>query len=340
MSSLFSDPEPEEMNAIREQAARWVVRRDRRLSAEEATEFEAWLAADVRHAAAFERSAATWKRQREIGAGVRRMPATEPATRTRRNWAALGGVAAAVAVGLVVFFERHETNEPTEAPSAVVAHAVASVTTRTLADGSVARLKDEAEIAEVFTVTERRVKLLRGVAYFTVTKDAARPFYVEAGKVTVRAVGTAFSVNFEPGAVDVWVTEGTVQVAPPVAETPSAAAMVQAGHRALVARAREKQTPAVIVTAVTPAEIAQTLAWNEPMLDLGGSTLGELVATFAARSGRRFEIADPALAAVRIGGRFPTDDVDGFVRALEEIYGVKAERRADGVIALTKPKAP
>jgi hypothetical protein len=36
------------------------------------------------------------------------------------------------------------------------------------------------------------------------------------------------------------------------------------------------------------------------------------------------------------GGRLPGDDVECFVRALEEVYGVRVERRADGVIVLRK----
>jgi len=119
---------------------------------------------------------------------------------------------------------------------------------------------------------------------------------------------------------------------------PRAAAMVRAGHRAVVALESEPQTPPVVVMAVSPEEIARMLAWNEPMLELAGATLGELVAEFAQRSGRRVEMGDPALSAVRIGGRFPTDDVDGFVRALEEIYAVKAEHRADGGIVLRKAR--
>lgn len=35
-------------------------------------------------------------------------------------------------------------------------------------------------------------------------------------------------------------------------------------------------------------------------------------------------------------GRLPDDDVECFVRALEEVYGVRVERRADGVIVLRK----
>ena len=80
--------------------------------------------------------------------------------------------------------------------------------------------------------------------------------------------------------------------------------------------------------------IARSLAWQAPMVDLAGATVRELAAGFAQRTGRRIEVADRALAAVRIGGRLPDDDVEGFVRALEEVYGVLVERRPDGVIVL------
>jgi len=113
--------------------------------------------------------------------------------------------------------------------------------------------------------------------------------------------------------------------------------VVSAGNRAIVTRTPGGAVAPVEVRAISAAEIERTLAWSGRMLELDGATLGELVAEFSRRSGRRLEVADHALAAVRIGGRFPTDDVDGFVRALEEVYHVSSERRSDGAIVL-KPR--
>lgn len=59
---------------------------------------------------------------------------------------------------------------------------------------------------------------------------------------------------------------------------------------------------------------------------------------YSAPAGRRIEIGDAALAAVRSGGRFPPDDVEGFVRVLEEIYSLMSERSADGAIVLKKAR--
>jgi transmembrane sensor len=326
--------------AIRDAAARWVVRRDRQLTAAETAEFEAWLAADPRHAAAFGQSAASWRTFRELGSAVRRAPVPAPVVRPRPGrWVP---VTLAAAAGLALAFFSLERGAPEPAAGAPAAGRIATearVATRRLADGSVARLKPGAEIAEQFTAAERRVRLVRGEVFFSVRRDAARPFFVEGGGVTVRAVGTAFAVRLDAQAVDVLVTEGTVQVTPPARAAAAAAGpLVGAGHRAVIAQTPVAAAAPVAVTAVTPAQIAAALAWNEPMLELAGATLGELVRAFAERSGRRIEIADPALAAVRIGGRFPTYDAAGFVRALEEVYDVESEHRADGTILLRRAR--
>ena len=59
---------------------------------------------------------------------------------------------------------------------------------------------------------------------------------------------------------------------------------------------------------------------------------------FTRQSGVRIAIADPTLNSVRIGGLFPSDNVDGFVRVLEELYDVKSERRTDGSIVLRRAR--
>jgi ferric-dicitrate binding protein FerR (iron transport regulator) len=160
----------------------------------------------------------------------------------------------------------------------------------------------------------------------------------------VRAVGTAFAVRCEPRAIDVVVTEGIVQVRSdggpdPVSIAPTAisaptVALVPAGNRATVARSAAGQPAPVAVNAISREEIDRTLAWSGRMIELAGATLGELVAEFSRRSGRRIEVSDAALRNVRIGGRFPIDDLDGFVRGLEEVYQVQSERSSDGAIVL------
>ncbi|MDE7374396.1 MAG: FecR domain-containing protein, partial [Odoribacter sp.] len=65
-----------------------------------------------------------------------------------------------------------------------------------LADGTKVWLNAASELSYpvVFRGGERRV-YLRGEGYFEVAPDKERPFYVKAGEVDVRVLGTAFNIN-------------------------------------------------------------------------------------------------------------------------------------------------
>ena len=327
---------------IRDIVARWVVRQDRRLSPTEATELQAWLAANPLHAAAFEQSTGSWHKFRELGTAIRRTSVQADTRSSKWKWIGTAGLAAAAALVLAfITFDRAPQHAKSTGETDTAMAKVSPVPRiRRLPDGSVARLKLDAEIAEAFSAAERRIRLVRGEVFFAVAKDPARPFLVEIGNVTVRAVGTAFSIRYETRAIEVLVTEGTVTVTPPTSlgsrQSSDHSAQVSAGHRAVVSRAPNPQASQIMVTEVSKTEIAQSLAWSEPMLDLAGATLGDLVTAYEQRSGHRIVIADPTLSSVRIGGRFPADDVDGFVHLLAEIHDVKSERRTDGTIVLRR----
>jgi len=219
---------------------------------------------------------------------------------------------------------------------------------KVLPDGSLVRLNVGAEVREQFTSTLRSIELTRGEAHFTVTKDPARPFVVLAKGVEVYAVGTAFNVRLDADAVDVVVTEGKVKVTAPqpnsVATPVSATAKiilaepsyVIAGQRAVVNLAAAITQSIVTVSEVPALQLAEALAWREPLLRLGGATLAELMVEFERQTGRRMVLVDPVLSDLRVGGRFHSDDLDGFIRILEQNYGLKSEHATDGSLLLGK----
>ena len=327
--------------ALREAAARWTVRRDRGLSAAESIEFELWLATDERHAAALRRSAGAWSlldRLPETAAA----PVLAAATRRRSFWRrtiVVGSMAAAAALVLVAarFWPGRAG-----VPAPVSTLAATGPRSVTLADGTLVQLNVGGEIIEQFTTAERSVRLARGEAHFTVTKDSARPFVVRAGSVDVRAVGTAFNVSLQSAAVEVLVTEGVVKLNASAAGTarhaPAADTipLLNPGQRAVVALAPGSPGAAAVVTTVSQAEISRALAWQEPLLRLGGATLAEVAASFERRTGRRVILADPGLAGLRLGGRFRADDVEGFANVLATTLEIDVERAADGALVLRK----
>jgi len=324
-------------SALRLLAARWVVRRDRGLSAAEAIEFELWLAADPRHTAAFEQATGAWGRLDRVPefAAQAELAATAGARRRRRRTATLGwlGAAAALVLAGILWWPPPGGSEEQRGPALLAA----GPRMITLADGTLVRLNAGSEVAEEFDATERRVRLARGEAHFTVVKDARRPFVVVAGALRVQAVGTAFNVHLHAARVEVLVTEGRVQL-----DLDDAGAapepFLDAGQRALVPlRTVSVSTPPeIVVTRVEPAEISRALAWHDSLVRLGGATLAELAAEFERRFGQRVEFAQPEIAELRAGGRVRADDAEGFARLLGTTFDLDVERTADGAWRLRK----
>lgn len=335
---LRSSFEPED--DIREAASRWIVRQDRALTEEELREFNFWLGADPRHRAEYQRARSLWQTTRAIGAAMRQLPATDsPSAASRGPWAAIALLAAA-AVVIGIFLLPQARIPVGDMHESKIAQAPKPVShTRTLEDGTIVSLRGDAEIDVHFSKNERRVQMLRGESYFAVTPNRDRPFIVDVGSTQIRVVGTSFAIRFEPKAIDVLVTEGTVHVNPSQADdslTPNSSksatsAVVTAGHRASVRPYGDQSR--ITVEPASGSEIQRELAWNEPMFELAGASLGELAARFSRATGRKIEI-DPSLATARLGGQLPASDVEGFVTAIETIYSVKAERRPDGSILL------
>lgn len=339
--------------SIRAAASHWTIRRDRGLSAAESIEFELWLAADERHAAAIKRATAAWSlldRMPEQAA----IPVLAAANRRRLFWrrtfAGTGALAAAalLLIGALAWWRPPaKLHEGERAPLSIVAGT--SPRTVTLSDGSLVQLNTGGEIAEQFTAAERRVLLTHGEAHFAVAKNPLRPFVVRAGALQIRAVGTAFNVNLNAAVVDVIVTEGRVQLAARsgisdarMHDANRAAPSLDAGHRAVL---RGELAPgrdlaqALDLSLADPAEMARMLAWREPLLHLGGATLAELAVEFERATGRRLLLADPSLADLRFGGRFRADDVDGFTHLIATTLDLEVERLTDGTILLHKKKS-
>ena len=102
----MSSPSPDSPeNTLRTTAARWTVRRDRGLSATESIEYELWLAADPRHAAAMQRTAGAWSLLDRIPESAA-APILAAATRRRSFWrrtVTFGSLAAAAALAVGLF---------------------------------------------------------------------------------------------------------------------------------------------------------------------------------------------------------------------------------------------
>jgi transmembrane sensor len=89
---------------------------------------------------------------------------------------------------------------------------VGEVHNHVLSDGSQVTLDSDSAIAIDYSGAQRRIRLLRGAAYFDVKPNAERPFVVAVGDITARALGTAYVVDATTYHPQISVTHGVVGV--------------------------------------------------------------------------------------------------------------------------------
>ncbi len=341
MRKTSSRPSAAELHE--QQAATWIVRQDRGLTATEQDEFLQWLAADRQHAEALARHRQNWDRldmlaqwrpehsprpNRDLLA-----PPRAKIVRFPRYWlAGLAMAAAAVIVALVVWPRASVPVANAMAPD------ITTIEEQTLSDGSVIQLNRGGAVRVDYTAAERRVQLVRGEAHFTVAKNRERPFIVSAGGVDVRAVGTAFDVRLGRQAVEVLVTEGKVRVDQKNDAVAGGRATVvpelSLGQRAVVPLVGAGVGPAV--AAVPPEQAAEMLAWQPKMLAFTSAPLRGIVAEFnRCNAPVHLVIADADLADIEMSASLRSDNVEGFIRLLEASFGVRAER-SDHTITLRR----
>jgi transmembrane sensor len=327
-------------DTIRQEAAQWVLAHDRGLTAEEQDQ---WMGANEAHRAAWAEHRWSWDElDRLAGLQVSLHAVTDPdllAPKRRLKlhvWLWPLAAAAAVIVGLFVMVpnsSERATVAQVNAPLVAAAPVIPLIEQRELPDGSVVELNRGAVVEENFTATERRVVLRSGEAHFRVVKDSARPFFVEASGVSVRAVGTAFNVRMDSSSVEVLVTEGTVQVAASRerAEDPDVP-VLSVNQRTVVYLIPFAPVPKV--TPVPDAEVETLLAWQPKLLDFTDAPVAEVVAEFNRRNSVRMEVSDPALQVMRLSATLRSDNVAGLVRFLESEFGAEPTWKGAGEVNL------
>jgi transmembrane sensor len=343
---------PSGRETIEATAAAWLAQRDGGLTPEEAESFAQWRRADPRHEAAVSRLERAWgalQQLRDFRPEARMHPDRDllrpNAARRVTMFPAAATLAAAAAVVFAVAWWITQPAPAVRELRPYYATTVDGYERVTLADGSVMELNADSEARVLFSAEERTVRLLRGEAHFTVIRDSARPFLVDAGAVAVRALGTAFNVRLGVTDVEVLVTQGSVEVkqtalqpaAPPHRGTslPSASpvpapassgtTVLRASERALIPIARLGVVPPAVET-VAPAVLREALAWQGPRLVFDETPLAGAVAQFNRRSQVQLIVADPDLEALPIGGSFRAENVEAFVRLLESDNDIVVER--------------
>ena len=318
---------------IDEEAAVWTWRLDAGvLSVSERSEFESWLRHDLRHRRTFEEFTRTWRSLDRLSE-IKHEEKIATLARTTRRWnvrgrsSALWGVAAALCLAVIggAWLLGHW-----RARVEVFSTVVGQERIVRLADGSVVALDTHTRIKVRFTRARRDIYLLRGKAHFHDVHDQARPFYVHAGDARVQAIGTQFEVRLRADRqVDVLVNQGRVEVRAELGHASGAPRVqsVSAGEQLSI------DGPRVQVKSVSPRQIADDLSWRYGALVFDNEPLAR-AATQVARYTRARIVLEPGVGQLRISGRFRTDDVRGFFKALALALPVRVTRVRPDLITI------
>lgn len=357
----FSDPRKVHED-IREQACVWLARLDKGASSEDMALLTQWMEENPLHVRMLFNMAAMWDQSAILTELSEIFPLEEKSvslrTKRRANASVNTSVAFAAFASLALFAgvflgvrsldlwgssyildEAYET-------------AVGVRQQLNLPDGSIVTLNTNTKIQFSFDREERTVFLEHGEAFFTVAKDANRPFRVYAGSRVVEAVGTAFTVQHTSGKdLEVMVTEGKVNFLELAKQSEDVSASygtgtqtveqeavidsvipLVAGERLTIAQ--EQEVEQIEMAQLKPDEVEVKLAWRVGMLVFQGDSLETVLQEVSRYTTVKLE-AEESIRNIQIEGLFKAGDIDGLIIAMEKNFNVDSQRIGEDQIIFT-----
>jgi transmembrane sensor len=319
------------------EATEWAVRSHARaLSAEEQAELDSWLDANPRHRGAFLRASAAWMDLDRLAAlsgtsglaqafqssqpqsKTRFQPQFQPRRVSRKHWAVAASIAVVLLGAIPAWWVHSHRN--------VYVSQVGQVRHVDLADGSNMVLNTETRATVQFDDAHREIELAKGEGFFQVAKDPVRPFVVRTGAISVRAIGTVFSVKATNHRVDVTVSQGMVELVDNSNPDHVLRRRLGANEQATV-----EETHRFEVQHLQDSEVSRRLGWRDGLLDFEGQSLFEAVGEMNRHNSKHIVVDDPLLAARPVVGQFLANDPAGFATTVAVALGAQSIEQDDGI---------
>ncbi|WBU60431.1 FecR family protein [Paracoccus albus] len=241
-----------------------------------------------------------------------RQPPTVAKRRLSRRSLFLGGTAATLAAACGTLF----------LPPLMLRATADHLTTKgeirnlQLSDGSAVALGPDSAIRVRIDDSTRQVDLLKGMAYFDVAPDPAKPFTVMAGAVSVQVLGTSFDLSIDADSVSVSVERGIVETMSN--DMPVPERLIAGDWIAFT----EGETP----TIRGKREASTIASWRNGMVQVENETVATVVARIARWHDARVVIADPSLRNRRVSGVYNLSQPEAALRAVVAPFGSNVRR--------------
>ncbi len=335
-----------------EQASLWWVRlREDDVAPEEINRWLDWCQSDPAHLQAFEKIESLGGRLAALDTATRAQMVHEllgePEARRkrpapgRRYLAAAAGLALAAGVAAVVLgggLWRPNAAAPAALQSVSYVTHKAQIEDVSLVDGSRVAIGADSALAVNYTEATRNLQLKNGEAFFEVEHNPDRPFVVQAGRLKVIAVGTAFNIRKTGDKIEVIVTHGAVDVEDGASQLAGAGGhspslpkdgviRVAAGQLVVADRGSPSLT-------VRPADRDAAVSWRTGSMSFLDEDLSLVVANLNRYSGHEVQIADPTLDHLRFTGSVVQGHEDEWLTAIQKVFPVTVHVAADGRVLL------
>jgi transmembrane sensor len=309
---------------LRVEAAAWIAQlHDEQRGPDVETDFQEWLGESDEHRRAFNRMTQVWEQ-----AGKIQMRARADVSATRRGrsrfspWAATLAATLVLVVITAIYYWRDNA----------LVTAVGQQQVRVLRDGTRVVLNTDTRIEVNYDERMRRVRLVRGEAWFDVSKRPTWPFLVSVGDQEIRALGTSFIVRHDNDQdLSVTLVDGRISVAPVAGDgeaPPQAPQVLIPGQRLVISRHH--------APAVDRPELSRVTAWERGRVEFEETPLADATAEMNRYNTTHVRVPDAEIAQLRIGGVFRAGDSDEFVKIVTAAFGLRAERHG-GDIVLSRP---
>ncbi|WP_299594294.1 FecR domain-containing protein [uncultured Microbulbifer sp.] len=337
-----TDNRPPDARQTEAEAREWfMLRAERSLSASEQSDYDTWMQ-QVHNRSAYQRLEQIDRSLAALAAGEEGARLRQPGgidgvmEKLRGVFGNLAGPVSGVAFACTLMLAVGTVylapwqSEP--GPQAYASE-LAQQRTLTLEDGSLVTLGGDSAIETAFSGERRQVKLLRGQAFFEVSKDTERPFFVKVAGAEIRVVGTRFDVHAgspQNAAIKVTVEEGIVDVSSTgparTGSTPAAKVRLLAGQQISVS---EQQ-----LSRVSRVDATQVASWRQGKFSYRDAPLSEVVADANRYRKHRIVIGAEELEKLRVTTAFNADQADTLVTMLEQSLPVRVFKEPDGRVVI------
>lgn len=300
--------------AVLAEAAEWfALLASGSVSKAEQEQWQAWLAAQPEHRAAWQRVELFTDKFSQLPATAALAALTTPDLQRRQT---LKNLAMLCGVGLLGW--QSWRNGYWQAWTADYRTEVGEISTINLADGTTLSLDTASAVNVDFSDNLRRLQLVQGEVYIATAADKSgghRPLVVDCSQGRVQALGTRFSVREHSDACHAAVYQGAIRIQP---------ASVGAMPQTLTA-GQSTDFRSTHIDQPKPLAISQP-AWSQGMLLADNMPLSEFVLQLS-RYRHGLITCAPDIANLRIVGAFPLQDPDRILAALQATLPIQVSTR-------------